>query len=158
MVRKSIVEAQEAQRASRGKTNIPAKQKTTTTSTQSPKSFVAITGLDGKLWYVDPLQLGQLPAPTETAAITEITSSLSATTHSTECWEHIGFTTIDEVSTTVDWNDYVEHITENILTTNVTLLQKSGHSPVNFLKTISFLINSSATVHISPCHTDFSTL
>ncbi|KAG5726890.1 hypothetical protein E4T56_gene1146 [Termitomyces sp. T112] len=58
-----------------------------TTMTPSPKSFVAVTGADGKMWYVDPSQLEEPPAP-ETAAIAKVNISLSESPldYSTEYW------------------------------------------------------------------------
>lgn len=161
MAGKPIAEAQEAQRASRARTNTPAKSSPkTTTNTSSPKSFVAVTGLDGKLWYVDPSQLGQLPAPAETAAIAEIATSTSepATYRSTECWEHVGFTAIEEPFTTVNWTTHAEQIKDNILAADVTPTAQTGRLPVPSLRTTPFLIDSGATVHISPCREDFQTL
>ena len=52
----------------------------TSMTTNTTKSFVAVTGLDGKLWYVDPSKLGQLPPPLEMAAFAGVTSSPEQTT------------------------------------------------------------------------------
>lgn len=158
MMGKSIAEAQDAQRASRGKSSTTSKPASKAVATSPPKSYVAVTGLDGKMWYVDPSQLGQLPVPTETAAITEITAFSSDPLHSTECWEHIGFTVMEDDGSTVDWNTHAGHITENILAADVTPINHKGRTPLSSLHTTPFLVDSSVTVHISPCCDDFMTL
>lgn len=87
MMGKSIAEAQEAQRTSRGKSSTMSKPAFKATATSPPKSYIAVTGLDRKMWYIDPSQLEQLPVPTKTAAVAEIAifSSDLPLNHSTEC-------------------------------------------------------------------------
>ncbi|KAG6861186.1 hypothetical protein C0995_002993 [Termitomyces sp. Mi166 len=90
MAGKSIAESQEAKRAQRKKADM--QKGTPDKPTTSAKSFVAITGLDGKLWYVDLTQLGQLPFPPETASFANVATSYEEPhlNQSTEYWEHVG--------------------------------------------------------------------
>lgn len=60
MAGKTVAEAQEAKNA-KGKPDSQTSNSSTGAAAPA-KSFVAVTGLDGKLWYVNPTQLGQLPA------------------------------------------------------------------------------------------------
>ncbi|KAG6887800.1 hypothetical protein C0995_012660 [Termitomyces sp. Mi166 len=89
MAGKSVTDAQAAQRASKKKPDTSS-----TNSSIQAKSFVAVTGLDGKLWYVDSSSLGQLPAPSEMAAFASMAMGQTpypAPDHSTKCWENAEF-------------------------------------------------------------------
>ncbi|KAG6876347.1 hypothetical protein C0993_003850 [Termitomyces sp. T159_Od127] len=158
MAGKSIAEAQEAKRAQRKKADM--QKDTPDRPTTSAKSFVAITGLDGKLWYIDPTQLGQLPSPPETTSFANIATSCEEPhfNQSTEYWEHIEFMVIVEACTTIDWNTHTKEITENILAVNVSPLTGTKHAPLTALGSTPFFVDSGATVHISPYHKDFISL
>ncbi|KAG6864392.1 hypothetical protein C0993_008934 [Termitomyces sp. T159_Od127] len=162
MAGKSITKVQEAQRVLKGRSNPSTKSppKAATTTTTSSKTFIAVTGMDEKMWYVDPSQLGQLPVPTKTATIVQIdvSTSESPLDHNMEYWEHVGFMAIDQNSAMVDWNTYAQHITENILAVDITPTNITGRLPIHSLHTTPFLIDSGAIVYISPCCKDFQTM
>ncbi|KAG6880578.1 hypothetical protein C0995_005838, partial [Termitomyces sp. Mi166 len=114
MARKSIADAQAAQLALKGKTKT---NHTLNTAITPAKLYIAVTGIDGKLWYINPLNLGQLPAPSEMAALATVTPHETAmtSTFTTEEWEHAGFPAIDNIETTVDWKDHAGPIKDQIL-------------------------------------------
>ncbi|KNZ78861.1 hypothetical protein J132_09544 [Termitomyces sp. J132] len=94
MAGKSIADAQATQKASKKKSD-----STLDSITTSAKSYVTITRIDGKLWYVNPSNLGQLPAPSKTATFTGIAAPqmpTPASDFSTECWEHAGFIAFED--------------------------------------------------------------
>ncbi|KAG5735409.1 hypothetical protein E4T56_gene11117 [Termitomyces sp. T112] len=157
MARKSIANAQNAQRASKKKPNAPS----TNTSAQT-KSFSAVTGLDGKLWYVDLINLRQLPAPPKTAAFAGIAGTQLPTIaldHSTEHWEHTGFMAFKDLRMTIlNWNHYTKPIEDHIMATDISPISTARKNPLTSLTSIPFLVDSGATVHISPCCDDFFTL
>ena len=101
MAGKSLFDIHIAQKAAKAKLDLSQ-------SNPNPpvvKSFVAVTGLDGKLWYIDASNLGQLPALLETTAFIGIETSATTTLtnkYSTECWEHMGFIAFEEARTTVN--------------------------------------------------------
>ncbi|KAG5732659.1 hypothetical protein E4T56_gene16773 [Termitomyces sp. T112] len=157
MAGKSIADAQNAQRASKKKPKAPS----TNTSAQT-KSFVAVTRLDGKLWYVDPINLRQLPALPKTAAFTGIAGTQSPTIaldHSTKCWEHTGFMVFEDPRMTIlDWDNYTKPIEDHIMAMDISPISTARKNPLTSLTSIPFLVDSGATIHISPCRDDFFTL
>lgn len=154
MAGKSITDAQAAQAAHK---TSKAKAKTLSTT---KKTFMAITGLNGKMWYVDPTQLGQLPASSDNtlfAGIAFITPKVDQNT--TEIWEHAGFMAhMDESHTNIDWDQYASAIKEHIMATDVCPVYQQKCNPVTSIENIPFLVDSGATVHIFPCRNDFQTL
>ncbi|KAG5726350.1 hypothetical protein E4T56_gene19658 [Termitomyces sp. T112] len=98
MAGKSLYNACDAQKASKLRN-----ESTTFPNVNPAQTYVAITGPDGKAWYVNPSSLGQLPAPTKSAALANIPISLDL---STECWEHAGFMAFEEAQTSVNWKSY----------------------------------------------------
>lgn len=81
MAEKTITEAQKAQQASKKSSSQMA-----STTAALTKSFVAITGLNGKLWYVDSSQLKQLPLSLKTATFARIANPpKQICDYSTEC-------------------------------------------------------------------------
>lgn len=95
-------------------------------------SYIVVTGLDGKAWYVDPSNLAQLPAPMETAALTGITTLspiIPMSDLSTEYWKHAGFMAFEEARTTVDWKNYVKSIKDHIIAANPSMLPSSQLNP-----------------------------
>lgn len=122
MAGKTVAEAQKAQRASK-----KSSPQTTSTTAAPAKSFVAVTGLDGKLWYVDPSQLGQLSPPLETAAFARVVNFPGQISdYSTKCWEHTGFMAYKEMTTAVDWSTHAKRVTDSILATDVAPINQSG--------------------------------
>lgn len=152
MAGKTVTEAQEAQRASK---------RSSPQATATPaKSFVAITGLDGKLWYVNPSQLGQLPSPPETAAFARVANPPGQISdYSTECWEHVGFMAHEDTMAAVDWSTHVKEITDSVLA-DIVLINQQGQSSIASLTATPFLLDLDlgATVHILPYQEDFVTL
>ncbi|KAG6805026.1 hypothetical protein H0H92_001085, partial [Tricholoma furcatifolium] len=89
----------------------------------TPKTYVAVTGHDGKLWYVDQTQLSQPSEPVaESTAFAGISiANAMDPTHgySTEYWEHTGFMAIDteEPRASVDWSEHTNDGENFILAT-----------------------------------------
>ncbi|KAG5715322.1 hypothetical protein E4T56_gene14577 [Termitomyces sp. T112] len=126
------------------------------------KSLVVVTRLDGKLWYVDPTNLGQLPALSKTAAFAGIAGIQLPTTvldHSTKCWEYAGFMAFKDPRTTIlSWDDYTKPIEDHIMAADISPVPQARQTHLTSLTSTPFLVDSGATVHISPRHDDFLTL
>lgn len=60
----------------------------------------------------------------------------------------MGFIAYEETTVAVDWSTHIKGITDSVLATNVVLINQSGQSPIIFLTTTSFLLNSDATGYI----------
>lgn len=158
MAGKSVADAQAAQtahRASKSKAKTPS-----VTLPAAEKTFVAVTGLDGKMWYVDPTQLGQLPAPQDVTPFAGIASTaLEPGQHTTEVWEHAGFMAqVEENLTNINWDQHATAIDERIMAADVSPVNQQKCNPITSTENIPFLVDSSATIHISPCREDFQTL
>ncbi|KAG6807977.1 hypothetical protein H0H92_005847, partial [Tricholoma furcatifolium] len=101
MEEKTIAEvcmAAQTPRSSSGRENSNKDSSTTT------KALVAVTGFDGKLYYIDSASLMQLPVPESTnfAGFASI-----ADNHFTEDWKYSGFmATIEDAKANIDWNQH----------------------------------------------------
>lgn len=163
MAGKTIEESRTARLAARGGAKGGNPKQGGGSNNNSIKNGIAVKGLDGQAYIVDidNLQKIQLEAakPAEFAG--------AVTTNSTDYFEYEGFMATDSEDhdkprATINWDNHTIpslHTCETILATTAVI----PANPCSDTRLISltekpFYMDSGATVHISPCASDFVTL